>query len=134
MQIRYAGFTSLQKVLRIGKDSKAAQTVCDAIAIARGGAPGAVVIELPLDVQTSRNIGNEFVLNSRTKVEPSKQDRKKVFRILGEHIEKMKPLFILGDVFRTESLRVSSLRERLARLCEDWCRSRYDPDFPKLVS
>ena len=106
-----------KKIFRLRKDDNAAQIVCDAITIAQSGAPGAVVIDTSLDVQTSHDSGNEFVLKPRPLIEPSRQDRENIFRIK-KHIERATPLFILGDVFRAESIRKPSLRKKLAQLCD----------------
>lgn len=113
--IKLSGYA--KKIYRIGKDDNAAQIVCDAITIAQSSAPGAVVIELPIDVQTSHDSDNEFVLKPRPPIVPSKQDRENIFRIK-KHIERATPLFILGDVFRTESIREPNLRQKLAQLCD----------------
>ena len=110
--LKTSGYT--KKVVRLEKNGNTAQTISDAIATASSGAPGAVVIEMPVDTLGAQDIHNGFILAKRPPVNLSSDGKRKITQV-GSHIDdhNKRPLFILGDVFRAEAISNPKLQETL---------------------
>lgn len=108
-----------KEVIKLKHGDNTSKVVSDAIIKATSGAPGAVIIEMPVDVLGAQDVSNYFSSGKRKPVLPNKKDKESIAKIV-EYLNEQtrRPLFVLGDIFRAEAIRSPKIQQTLDSLCK----------------